>query len=140
MKKRIGKITATSIVLLAAAAIFSMGSLSDPHEVTNWSNIPFATTNTNPVTGWYNVVAGQMYDKTNNVLDSDPTWTDCVTAITIDQYSGLYKDTPESTMPNGWYVWRQWDSAAPAYTDEVKKSVYVFWDANTGRITKIGDI
>lgn len=105
-----------------------------------WKHLPFTTTAANPVTGWYHVYLGQMYDKTNNALAAAPTWTDCVTAITVDNTTGIFEDTPESTMPSGWYVWRLYDSAAPAYTDEHIKSKLVYWSKEREQITWIGGL
>jgi hypothetical protein len=82
----------------------------------------------------------KMYDKTNNELAAAPTWTDCVTAINITASTGIFADTPESTMPTGWYIWRQWDSAAPVSTDSVVKSKLIFWDQHKRLITAVSDI
>lgn len=106
----------------------------------DWLFIPFTTSDSNPVTGWYNVYTGQMYDKTNNTLAAAPTWTDCVTSISIDTTTGIYEDTPESTMVSGWYIWRQFDSASPAYTDTVQKSKLLYWSRERGLITRVADL
>jgi hypothetical protein len=81
-----------------------------------------------------------MYDKTNNALAASPTWTDCVTAITIDATTGIYEDTPEATMPDGEYIWRLYDSASPAYTDVPVKSKLVKWSRARQLILEISDI
>lgn len=105
---------------------------------TGWTFVPFTTVASNPVTGWYHIGKGQMYDKTNNVLASSPSWTDCVTSISVDSTTGIYEDAPESTMPMGEYIWRLWDSASPASTDTAEKAKLIYW--NGEHITKIADL
>lgn len=105
-----------------------------------WEFVPFTTTATNPVTGWYHVDKGRMYDKVNNTLAAAPTWTDCVTAISIDNTTGIYEDSPESTMESGWYIWRLWDSASPAYTDTEVKAKLIYWSQQRRQITQVADL
>lgn len=105
-----------------------------------WDFVPFQTDASSPVTGWYHVKSGQMYDKTNNVLAASPTWRDCVTPITVDSFSGIFEDTPAATMPGGWYIWRLWDSVVPAATDTPLARKLVYWDRLRGQITWIGDL
>lgn len=131
-----------ALLLCAAVCLYCFTALpvqSDTVEV-GWKHIPFQDTLTNPCTGWYHVYTGQMYDKTNNALAASPTWTDCVTAITIDATTGIYEDTPEATMPDGEYVWRLYDSASPAYTDVPVKSKLVKWSRARQLILEISDI
>lgn len=161
MKTRFGKIAGAMVWLTALLAVtftaglhvsatraaaptalpqmMSSALLADTVQV-DWNHIPFSTTATNPVTGWYHVYTGQMYDKTNNALAAAPTWTDCVTSISIDDKAGLYEDTPESTMPSGWYIWRLWDSASPAYTDTESKAKLIYWSKERAIITRIADL
>ncbi len=106
----------------------------------NWPSLPFETDATNPVTGWYNVRTGQMFDKVNHTLSSSPTWTDCVTSISADSSSGLYEDTPDTEMPSGWYIWRLWDSSSPASTDQCAKSKLVYWNQERRVIMCIADL
>jgi hypothetical protein len=102
--------------------------------------LPFSTGDSNVTTGWFNLKEGQMYDKQNNTLAAEPTWTNCVKAVTIDQYSGVYKEVPEETMPSGYYIWRQYNTASPAYTDREQKSKLVYWDAEKKLVTWLAEL
>jgi hypothetical protein len=102
--------------------------------------LPFSTSDTNVATGWFHLKTGQMYDKQNNALAAEPTWTDCVKAVTIDQHSGMYKEVPEETMESGYYIWRQYNTASPAYTDKVRKAKLVYWDQSSKLITWLADL
>ena len=141
--KRYGKILiSTAIILSLLMAIYLCSMVvtarADTAKV-GWNFIPFQTTAANPKTGWYHIYSGQMYDKSADVLAASPTWTNCVTAITVDATTGMYEDTPEATMPSGEYIWRLYDSASPAYTDEPIKSKLVYWSKELKQITSIAN-
>lgn len=142
MKTRTGKIiiglVAVLVTVVGLIAVLPRVVRADTVEV-GWEFIPFSMDITTPMTGWYKIQEGQMYDKVNNRIAATPTWTDCATAVTIDSYTGIYEDRPESTMPTGDYIWRLWDNTT-ASTDQPVKSKYVYWDASQKRLTRIADI
>lgn len=144
MVKHYGKILISTAVLLAAMMAIYVGSMAVTAKAdtveTGWKHIPFYTAASNPKTAWYYVYTGQMYDKAADALAAAPTWTDCVTAITINDKTGLFEDAPDTVMPTGEYIWRLYDAASPAYTDVPEKSKLVFWSKERQMIIKISDL
>ena len=142
MKTRTGKILVGLVALLAFimcfVAYFPRIAKADSVEVA-FEFVPFTSAIATPMTGWYKVQEGQMYDKANNDIAAAPTWTDCVTAISVDSSTGVYEDTPETAMPTGWYIWRLWDNSS-ASTDAHIKAKLIYWNKGLRRITHMSDL
>jgi len=131
----------TMIILLVGTTVLNQTHADVVKPSTSgWTFLPFTTEASNPVTGWYKVQEGKMYDQQNNVIATEPTWTDCVKSVTVDSSTGIYEDKPESTMPTGEYIWRLWDSASPASTDVCIKSKLIYWDQSKKLITEVADL
>jgi hypothetical protein len=136
MKQRWGRITAGVLCgLLLAVLAFTAGRLTPAKAdviAVGRKAVYFSSAADAPVSGFFHLGTGRLYDKTNNALADAPTWTDCVTAAAADTAGKLWKDEPETTLPPGEYLWRQWDTAADAAAGSVPdRTKALYWTGTT---------
>lgn len=107
----------------------------------SWKRVPLLR----PDSNWHarlitiDLATVQSWDFTNAALDAAATFADTCQSLTFDTDNNGHFFTPPAALPRGWYLLQFIDAEIPAVTDQpICKLIY--WDADAGLVTWIGDL